>query len=89
MNAKKIFAVHFYILSKFQNQHMIKSCMLRKGWGTDAVIGTDQGTKYLLMTDEIFALIWILSFGLYFLIYSFWIPLRTQQRRIEVWLRGQ
>jgi hypothetical protein len=39
------------------------------------------------MTDEIFALIWILSFGLYFLVYTFWIPLRTQ-KKIEVWLRG-
>ncbi len=39
------------------------------------------------MTDETFAVIWILSFGLYFLIYSFWIPLRTQ-KKIEVWLRG-
>ena len=39
------------------------------------------------MSDEIFALIWILSFGLYFLIYSFWIPLRTQ-KKIEAWLRG-
>ena len=39
------------------------------------------------MTDQVFALIWILSFGLYFLVYTFWIPLRTQ-KRIEVWLRG-
>ena len=38
------------------------------------------------MSDETFALIWILSFGLYFLIYTFWIPLKTQ-RRIEDWLR--
>ena len=38
------------------------------------------------MSDETFALIWILSFGLYFLIYTFWIPLKTQ-RRIENWLR--
>ena len=38
------------------------------------------------MTDETFAIIWILSFGLYFLIYTFWIPLKTQ-RRIENWLR--
>jgi len=38
------------------------------------------------MTDETFAVIWILSFGLYFLIYTFWIPLKTQ-RRIEDWLR--
>ena len=40
------------------------------------------------MTDETFALIWILSFGLYFLVYTFWIPLRTQ-RRIEYWLRSE
>ena len=39
------------------------------------------------MTDQVFALIWILSFGLYFLVYTFWIPLRTQ-KKIEVWLRG-
>ena len=38
------------------------------------------------MTDTTFAVIWILSFGLYFLIYTFWIPLKTQ-RRIENWLR--
>ena len=38
------------------------------------------------MTDQLFAVIWILSFGLYFLIYTFWIPLKTQ-RRIEDWLR--
>ena len=38
------------------------------------------------MTDTIFAVIWILSFGLYFLIYTFWIPVKTQQR-IENWLR--
>jgi len=38
------------------------------------------------LTDETFAIIWILSFGLYFLIYTFWIPKRTQIR-IENWLR--
>ena len=38
------------------------------------------------MNDTTFAVIWILSFGLYFLIYTFWIPLKTQ-RRIEDWLR--
>ena len=38
------------------------------------------------MTDQVFAIIWILSFGLYFLIYTFWIPVKTQQR-IENWLR--
>jgi len=40
------------------------------------------------MTDQLFALIWILSFGLYLLIYTYWIPLRTQQR-IESWLRSE
>jgi len=37
------------------------------------------------MTDAIFAAIWILSFGLYLLIYTYWIPLRTQEK-IESWL---
>ena len=40
------------------------------------------------MTDATFAAIWILSFGLYLLIYTYWIPLKTQQR-IEEWLRSQ
>ena len=40
------------------------------------------------MTDAMFAAIWILSFGLYLLIYTYWIPLRTQQR-IEQWLRSE
>ena len=39
------------------------------------------------MTDEIFALVWVLSFGLYLLIYTYWIPLRTQ-KKIETWLRS-
>jgi hypothetical protein len=39
------------------------------------------------MTDQTFALIWVLSFSLYFLIYTFWIPYKTQ-RRIEDWLRS-
>ena len=38
------------------------------------------------MTDQIFAVIWILSFGLYLLIYTFWIPKKTQER-IETWLK--
>ena len=38
------------------------------------------------MTDQIFAVIWILSFGLYLLIYTFWIPKKTQER-IENWLK--
>ena len=40
------------------------------------------------MTDAIFAAIWILSFGLYLLIYTYWIPLRTQEK-IESWLRSE
>ena len=37
------------------------------------------------MTDATFAAIWILSFGLYLLIYTYWIPLKTQ-KKIEHWL---
>ena len=40
------------------------------------------------MTDAMFAAIWILSFGLYLLIYTYWIPLRTQEK-IESWLRSE
>jgi hypothetical protein len=40
------------------------------------------------MNDETFYAIWILSFGLYLLIYTFWIPLKTQ-KRIEKWLRSE
>ena len=40
------------------------------------------------MNDSTVAAIWILSFGLYLLIYTYWIPLRTQQR-IEHWLRSE
>ena len=40
------------------------------------------------MNDTTVAAIWILSFGLYLLIYTYWIPLRTQQR-IESWLRSE
>ena len=39
------------------------------------------------MTDIEFALIWALSFLLYLVIYTYWIPLKTQ-KRIETWLRG-
>ena len=39
------------------------------------------------MTDLQFAVIWILSFGLYFLIYTFWIPLKSQ-KKLEKWLRS-
>ena len=38
------------------------------------------------MNDETFALIWVLSFLLYLVIYTYWIPLKTQ-KRIETWLR--
>ena len=37
------------------------------------------------MNDETFAVIWVLSFLLYLVIYTFWIPLKTQER-IEDWL---
>ena len=37
------------------------------------------------MNDEPFAVIWVLSFLLYLVIYTFWIPLKTQER-IEDWL---
>ena len=40
------------------------------------------------MTDQIFAVIWILSFGLYFLIYTLWIPYRTR-KNIENWLTSE
>ena len=40
------------------------------------------------MTDEIFALVWVLSFGLYLLIYTYWIPLKTQ-KKIETWLMSE
>jgi len=37
------------------------------------------------MTDQLFFLIWIGSFFLYFTIYTIWIPLKTQ-KKIESWL---
>ena len=40
------------------------------------------------MTDATFAVIWILSFGLYLLIYTYWIPLKTQ-KKIEHWLMSE
>ena len=40
------------------------------------------------MNDATVAAIWILSFGLYLLIYTYWIPLRTQEK-IEHWLRSE
>ena len=39
------------------------------------------------MTETEFALIWALSFLLYLLIYTYWIPLKTQ-KRIETWLKA-
>ena len=39
------------------------------------------------MTDLLFFAIWMSSFGLYLLIYTYWIPLRTQ-KKIEEWLRS-
>jgi len=39
------------------------------------------------MTDELFFLIWIGSFFLYFTIYTLWIPLKTQ-KKIESWLKS-
>jgi hypothetical protein len=37
------------------------------------------------MNDEQFILVWITSFLLYLLIYTYWIPLKTQ-KKIETWL---
>lgn len=39
------------------------------------------------MSDELFFLIWIGSFFLYFTIYTLWIPLKTQ-KKIESWLKS-
>jgi len=39
------------------------------------------------MTDNTFFIIWLVSFFLYFVIYTYWIPYRTQVR-IEEWLRS-
>jgi len=39
------------------------------------------------MTDQQFFMIWILSFFLYFAIYTIWIPLKTQ-KKIESWLKS-
>jgi len=39
------------------------------------------------MTDIMFLLVWFLSFGLYLVIYTWWIPLRTQ-KKIESWLKS-
>jgi hypothetical protein len=41
------------------------------------------------MTDEMmFALVWVLSFGIYLIIYTWWIPIRTRQN-IEAWLMSE
>jgi len=37
------------------------------------------------MNDVQFLLVWIMSFSLYLLIYTYWIPLKTQ-KKIETWL---
>jgi len=37
------------------------------------------------MNDEQFIVVWIMSFLLYLVIYTFWIPLKTQ-KKIETWL---
>ena len=37
------------------------------------------------MNDEQFLIVWIMSFLLYLVIYTFWIPLKTQ-KKIETWL---
>tara|TARA_R110002110_G_scaffold309481_3_gene522956 strand:- start:79 stop:534 length:456 start_codon:yes stop_codon:yes gene_type:complete len=37
------------------------------------------------MTDNQFMAVWLLSFLLYLVIYTYWIPLKTQ-KRIETWL---
>jgi len=39
------------------------------------------------MTDQLFFLVWFLSFGLYLVIYTWWIPLKTQ-KKIESWLKS-
>jgi len=39
------------------------------------------------LSDELFFLIWIGSFFLYFTIYTLWIPLKTQ-KKIESWLKS-
>jgi len=39
------------------------------------------------MTVQLFLLVWFLSFGLYLVIYSWWMPLKTQ-KKIESWLKS-
>tara|TARA_Y100000310_G_C20678695_1_gene814586 strand:+ start:689 stop:1147 length:459 start_codon:yes stop_codon:yes gene_type:complete len=40
------------------------------------------------MTDQSFFLVWFLSFGIYLIIYTWWIPIRTRQN-IEAWLMSE
>ena len=40
------------------------------------------------MTDQMFFLVWFLSFALYLVIYTWWIPIRTRQN-IEAWLMAE
>jgi len=40
------------------------------------------------MNDTTVAAIWILSFGLYLLIYTYWIPLKTQKKIVH-WLESE
>jgi len=40
------------------------------------------------MTDQDFFLVWFLSFGLYLIIYTWWIPIRTR-KNIEAWLMSE
>jgi len=40
------------------------------------------------MTDQQFFLVWFLSFALYLVIYTWWIPIRTRQN-IEAWLMAE
>ena len=40
------------------------------------------------MTDPEFFLVWFLSFALYLVIYTWWIPIRTRQN-IEAWLMSE
>jgi hypothetical protein len=40
------------------------------------------------MTNDEFMVVWVLSFLLYLVIYTWWIPYRTQ-RHIENWLRSE
>ena len=40
------------------------------------------------MTDENFVVVWLLSFFLYLVIYTYWIPLKTQNK-IVAWLKSE